>query len=144
MRAIVVGTDGSQDAERAIHRAAEIAKGTGARLHLVTAVPEVSIREPIASSARTQQVNLGAVAGDVLARASRELEAEGVAVETHARQGDPAHVLIEVAHEVEADLIVVGARGGNAVQRFLLGSVSSKLSHYATTSVMVVRAGEGD
>lgn len=139
MHAIVVGTDGSEHAERAVQQAAEIAKGTGTKVHLVTAVPDVSVREPIASSARTQHVNLGTVAEGVLVRASRELEAQGVEVETYARQGDPARILIEVAEEVGAELIIVGARGGNALQRFLLGSVSSKLSHYATTSVMVVR-----
>jgi nucleotide-binding universal stress UspA family protein len=64
-----------------------------------------------------------------------------VDVETHAREGEPAKVILEVAQEQNADLIVVGARGLTGFERFLLGSVSSKLSHHASCSVMIVREG---
>jgi nucleotide-binding universal stress UspA family protein len=140
MRSIVVGTDGSPGAKAAVRRAAEVAKGSEARLHLVTAFPDVpSYRETITSSAKADPVELRQAAENVLSRASRELEAEGMEVASHARGGDPAQVIIEVAQEQEADLIVVGARGLTGLQRFLLGSVSSKLSHHSPTSVMVVR-----
>jgi nucleotide-binding universal stress UspA family protein len=48
-------------------------------------------------------------------------------------------VILDVAQEQNADLIVVGARGLNAFERFLLGSVSSKLSHHAPCTLMIVR-----
>jgi nucleotide-binding universal stress UspA family protein len=143
MGPIVVGTDGSPGAMLAVRRAATIAAGPGATVHLVTAIPEVSLREPIASSARTENVSMGAVAEDVLARARHALEEAGVAVETHTERGDPAHVILDVAERIDAELIVVGARGLSGLQRFLLGSVSTKVSHYARTSVMVVRPPEG-
>ena len=140
MRSIVVGTDGSPSADAAVRRAAEIAKGTGAQVHLVTAYPDVPIyRETIASSAKAEPIELRQVAESVAARESRTLTDEGIEVMTHAREGDPADVLINVAQEVGADLILVGARGLTGLQRFLLGSVSSKLSHHAPMSVMVVR-----
>jgi nucleotide-binding universal stress UspA family protein len=117
-----------------------MAKGTGRPVHLVTAYPDgPSYGEVITSSAKTAPVDFLHVAENVLARESRILEDQGVEVTTHARGGDPAAVLIAVAEEVDADLIVVGARGLSALQRFLLGSVSSKLSHHAPVSVMVVR-----
>jgi nucleotide-binding universal stress UspA family protein len=53
--------------------------------------------------------------------------------------GDPAHRLLEVAEEREADLIVVGSQGLSAIDRFLLGSVSEKVLRYAECSVLVVR-----
>jgi|SRR5215218_360236 len=140
MRSIVLGTDGSPSAEAAVRRAAEIAKGTGARVHLATAYPDVATyRETISSSAKAEPIDLRQVAESVLAREARALEDEGVEVTTHAREGDPAEVIIDVAEELGADLIIVGARGLSGLQRFLLGSVSSKLSHHAPTSVMVVR-----
>ena len=140
MRSIVVGTDGSPGAKAAVLRAAEVARGNEARVHLVTAYPDIpSYGETITSSAKADPIDLRQAAETVLSRASRELEADGIEVEAHAREGDPAHVIIEVAQENEADLIVVGARGLTGLQRFLLGSVSSKLSHHAPTSVMVVR-----
>jgi nucleotide-binding universal stress UspA family protein len=140
MKSIVVGTDGSPSAESAVRRAAQIAKGSGARMHLVTAYPDApAYTEGISSSAKREPINLGDVAESVLARAAGELASQGVEVETYAQQGDPANVILEVAQEQDADLIVVGARGLTGLQRFLLGSVSSKLSHHAPCSVMIVR-----
>lgn len=140
MQSIIVGTDGSPSAEVAVRRAIEVAKGSGAVVHLVTAFPDVpSYRERIGSSAKRDPINLREVAESVLARAAGELTSQGVDVETSAREGDAANVILDVAQEQNADLIVVGARGLTGFERFLLGSVSSKLSHHAPCSVMIVR-----
>jgi nucleotide-binding universal stress UspA family protein len=138
MESIVVGTDGSPSAEAAVKRAAEVARGTGARVHLVTAYPDIpSYRERIGSSAKRQSIDLREVADTVLARTASKLS--GIEVETHAREGDAAQVIADVAQEQNADLIVVGDRGLTGLERFLLGSVSSKLSHHSPCSVMIVR-----
>ena len=139
MRAIVVGTDGSPGAERALRRAVNIAKATGAQLHVVTAYPDGSYRETVGGTARTETIDFREAAEGVLAREASHAQSEGVSVETQARQGDPAQVLIDVAEEMGAELIVVGARGLTGLQRWLLGSVSSKLSHHAHCDVMIVR-----
>lgn len=140
MQSIIVGTDGSPSAVVAVRRAIEVAKGSGAVVHLVTAFPDVpSYRERIGSSAKRDPINLREVAESVLARAAGELTSQGVDVETSAREGDAANVILDVAQEQNADLIVVGARGLTGFERFLLGSVSSKLSHHAPCSVMIVR-----
>jgi universal stress protein family protein len=54
------------------------------------------------------------------------------------REDDAAEALIELAEEQNGDLIVVGSRGLSAVERFLLGSVSQKVSQHAPTTVMVM------
>jgi nucleotide-binding universal stress UspA family protein len=142
MESIVVGTDGSPSAEAAVRQATDVARWSGALLHLVTAYPDiVSYRERIGSSAKRDPIDLGEVAETVLARTADEVTSHGVDVETHAREGEPAKVILEVAQEQNADLIVVGARGLTGFERFLLGSVSSKLSHHASCSVMIVREG---
>jgi nucleotide-binding universal stress UspA family protein len=139
-RSIVVGTDGSQPAERALREAIQIASRDGARLHVVTAFPDPAvIRERITSGATSTSVNLVEVADAVLARAAREAAEAGVEVETYSRELDPAEAIIEVATEQQADLIVVGNRGLTGVQRFLLGSVSAKVSEHAPCNVMIVR-----
>src|SRR3712207_4124795 len=121
MKSIVVGTDGSASAAAAVRRGAEIATGSGAELHLVTAFPDVpSYRERLESSAKRESIDLREVAEGVLARAADEAKGRGVQVETHAREGDAAKVILDVAEEQNADLIVVGARGLTAFQRFLL------------------------
>ena len=140
-RSIVVGTDGSEPAREAVRQATDMASREGARLHLVTAYPDPqTLRERMAGGAHTEPIDLRRVADAVLERAAHDALAKRVEVETHVREGDPAEVIIDVASEQKADLIVVGSRGLTGITRFLLGSVSSKVSQHASCSVMIVRA----
>jgi nucleotide-binding universal stress UspA family protein len=74
-----------------------------------------------------------------LADAARDVDDAGVEVQTIARQGEPADVILDVAEEQNADLIVVGNKGMTGAKRFLLGSVPNKVSHHAPSSVLIVR-----
>jgi nucleotide-binding universal stress UspA family protein len=139
-RSIVVGTDGSQPAERALEEALAIAARDDADLHIVTAFPDPAlIRERITSGATAATVNLSQVADSVLSRATERANAKGVRAQTHASESEPAEAILQLASEVNADLIVVGSRGLSGIQRFLLGSVSAKVSEHASCSVMIVR-----
>jgi nucleotide-binding universal stress UspA family protein len=139
-RSIVIGTDGSGPAERALDEAITIASRDGAALHVVTAFPDPAvIREKITSGATAASVNLSEVADQVLTRAAERAQERGVTAETHAHESEPAEAILEVAAAQDADLIVVGSRGLSGIQRFLLGSVSSKVSEHASCSVMIVR-----
>lgn len=138
-RSIVVGTDGSETAEGAVREATELAKLSGARLHVVTAYPGTQYRERLGSTARRDPVDLREVAEAVTQRAAQRIVSEGLDVDTHARAGDPAEVLIDVAEETAANLIVVGSKGMRGAARFLLGSVPGKVSHHARASVLIVR-----
>lgn len=139
-RSIVVGTDGSQPAERALEEALAIAARDDAELHIVTAFPDPAlIRERITSGATAAPVNLSQVADSVLNRAVERANAKGVRAQTHASESEPAEAILQLASEVNADLIVVGSRGLSGIQRFLLGSVSAKVSEHASCSVMIVR-----
>ena len=136
---IVVGTDGSKTAEEAVRQATELAQAAGARVHVVTAYHPGQHGERLSTTARRAPVDLPDVAAALLARARERIEGQGVAVETHAREGDPAEALIDVAAETGADLIVVGNKGMAGAARFLLGSVPNKVSHHAPSSVLIVR-----
>ena len=57
----------------------------------------------------------------------------------HARQGDPADAIIDVAEQNRSDLIVVGNKGMTGAKRFFLGAVPNKISHHAPCSVLIVR-----
>ena len=138
---IVVGTDGSEPAERAVREAIDIAARDGAELHVVTAFHDQAMfRERIESGATSVEINLQEVGESVAARAVREAEAAGVKVTSHAHEGDPAEAILDTAKEQNADLIVVGSRGLTGAQRFLLGSVSQKVMEHAACNVMIVRA----
>jgi nucleotide-binding universal stress UspA family protein len=125
---IVVGTDGSPTASRAVEQAIELAAATGATLHLVHAW-DVS---PAMARVEDDGAELLAATAEVVAEA-------GVAVETHIVRSDPADALITVAGDVHADLLVVGNRGMAGIQRLLLGSVANRISHHSPCTLLIVR-----
>ncbi len=142
--AMVVGTDGSETAREAVRQAADLAQRLGAKVHLVSAyepVPEGRLREERHQVPDDLQwmVNPREDVSVTLAEAAEGLQGQGVSVETHAREGDPADAILDVAEEQGADLIVVGNKGMTGAKRFLLGSVPNKVSHHAPCSVMIIR-----
>jgi nucleotide-binding universal stress UspA family protein len=139
MNAIVVGTDGSPGAEAAVRKVIELVPGEGVTVHLVCAYPGRSALERIGMTARQDPTDLRGVAADVLARDERRFIEAGFAVQKHVREGDPAHVIIDVADEQNADLVVVGARGHSGLRRVMLGSVTGKLAHHAPKSLLIVQ-----
>ena len=142
---IVVGTDGSETASRAVEQAIDLARAVGARLELVSAYEPVP-RERIREEARQAPEDLEAWTfnpredvEEVLRVAANAAQGAGVQVNIHARQGDPADALLDVAEEQGASLIIVGNKGMTGAKRFLLGSVPDKVSHHASCSVLIVR-----
>jgi nucleotide-binding universal stress UspA family protein len=141
---IVVGTDGSETAREAVRQATELATRLDADIHLVSAyepVPEGRLREERQEVPEDLQwmVNPREDVAATLEEAEEQLKNAGVGVETHAREGDPADAILDVAEEKNADLIVVGNKGMTGAKRFLLGSVPNKVSHHAPCSVMIIR-----
>ena len=141
---IVVGTDGSDTAKEAVRQATELAKQVGAKLHLVSAyepVPEGRLRQERQQVPDDLQwmVNPREDVNTTLKEAAQAIEEEGLDVETHPREGDPADAILDVAEEKSSDLIVVGNKGMTGARRFLLGSVPNKVSHHAPSSVMIVK-----
>ena len=67
-----------------------------------------------------------------------KLRTDGVEVNTHVCEGEPADVLIGMAEMTKADLIVVGSKGMHGARRFI-GSVPNRVTHRAPVSVLVVR-----
>jgi nucleotide-binding universal stress UspA family protein len=141
---MVVGTDGSETATEAVRQATDLAKQLGATVHLVSAyepVPEGRLREERQQVPDDLQwmVNPREDVSATLEQAAKGLEEQGVKVETHSREGDPADAILDVAEEQGADLIVVGNKGMTGAKRFLLGSVPNKISHHAPCSVLIIR-----
>jgi nucleotide-binding universal stress UspA family protein len=141
---IVVGTDGSDTAAEAVRQATELALTVRARIYLVCAyepVPESRLRAERLEVPQDLQwmVNPRADVERLLETSAEAMRAAGVAVETLAREGDPADAILDVAEQRGADLIVVGNKGMTGAKRFLLGSVPNKVSHHAPCSVLIIR-----
>src|SRR3954471_11581597 len=143
-RSIVVGTDGSDTASKAVDEAIDLAKAVGAAVCVVSAyepVPKARLREEARQTPSDLQgmVNPREGADAPLADAAELVRAAGVEVEPFAREGAPADAILDVAEERDADLIIVGNKGMTGARRFLLGSVPNKVSHHAPCSVLIVR-----
>ena len=143
-RSIVVGTDGSETAGKAVNEAIDLAKSLNAQIWLVSAyepVPKARLREEARQTPSDLQwmINPREEVDSTLSDAADLVRSAGLEVETFAREGDPADAILDVAEERDADLIVVGNKGMTGARRFLLGSVPNKVSHHAPCSVLIVR-----
>jgi nucleotide-binding universal stress UspA family protein len=142
---IVVGTDGSDTARKAVQEAADLAAQMGAAMDIVSAYTPVSnqrLREEARQAPEDVQwmVTPREDVDAKLNEAKELVEKAGVEkVNLHPREGDPADAILDVAEERNADLIVVGNKGMSGAKRFLLGSVPNKVSHHAPCSVLIVR-----
>ena len=141
---IVVGTDGSETANEAVRQATELAKAVGSSIDLVSAYEPVSsarLREEAQQVPKDMEwmVNPREDVDATLKAAAEQIEEAGVEVHTHAREGDPADAILDVAEERKTDLINVGNKGMTGAKRFLLGSVPNKVSHHAPCSVLIIR-----
>jgi nucleotide-binding universal stress UspA family protein len=144
---ILVAIDGSQNGQRALEAAVELAKGLKAELriaHVVyiptlfwsmgvsgAAVPSQEIEEDAAKAGR-----------QLLAKAVKFAKDSGVANPKDELVTDlvsPAQGLVQLAERDEADVVVVGTRGNGGFKKLVLGSVANSVLHYADCSVLVTK-----
>ena len=141
MRRIMVATDGSSGADRAVDVAAEIAKSLSGNLLIVTVADSLTFEQA------QQMARAEGSTGDVLeAMTTQTLKtAEARARDLGASQielqvgwGDITRSLIDIARGGSVEMIVVGRRGRGQLAGLLLGSVSQKLVSLAPCAVVVV------
>jgi nucleotide-binding universal stress UspA family protein len=149
---VVVGSDGSATAERAVRHGAELAAVDGARMVVVTAYEAAHHRSAMDQLAGTEPGGDEGAPEDVRWMLTDRGQADGVAqrarliaheigvqgVVIQSDEGDPAEVLLDAAKFYDADLLVVGSVGLVGAKRFLLGSVASSVLHHAPCDVLVV------
>ena len=129
MSTIVAGYDGSPSSQRALDRAAWLAKLTGSKLVVTSVVPVLIGGVPSSEP------------GEELQEAAAAARAHDVEPELVEAIGDPAQAITEVAEMHDADLIVVGTREPSLVERALGWSVSEKVQRRAHCDVLIVHAG---
>ncbi len=139
--AIVVGTDGSDTAKRAVAEAVRLASALGAELHVVSAFEPLrgaKIAGAPEGAAKIWQPLPDSQVESTLSQAAAGVRMKNIEVTTHALEKDPADALLEVAEKVDADMIVVGNKGMHSASRFVLGNVPNKVSHRARCNVLIV------
>lgn len=140
---IVVGCDLSEGSEIALDRAIQLADQHRALIVLVYAQADDA---PIGNTNNEMLKQLGEVSAAVRVEEARELAGRlekvherGLEAECVSRTGPPAEVLIAVATERRAELIVVGTHGRTGIARFLIGSQATEVIRVATVDVLVCR-----
>jgi nucleotide-binding universal stress UspA family protein len=124
-RPIVVGTDGSPRATRALRKAIRLAKALEGELHIVSSSKSVDSAEAAAATAAAEAAD------------------RGVATIRYALQDDhPADLLLAAARIRDPAIMVVGNKGMHEDERERFGNVPDKLSHKATTSVLIAFTGD--
>ena len=148
---IVIGMDGSPDAELAVDAVARRVWPAGSEARLIT-VLDTRLAHAVASliprlarwSGEGELVQKDdAWLQRMITAATQKLQSAGLAVSTTTPEGDPREVLVEAASNWRADCIFLGARGLSGIERFLIGSVSSSVAAAAGCSVEVVRSVAG-
>lgn len=142
---VVVGTDGSDSSLRAVERAAAIAADHGAKLIVATAHLPVPVEKgryaiPPGSDHGQDYRTVGEAPFYAILQNARERahQAGAMDVEEKPVVGTPINALVQLAEEIQADLLVVGNVGLNSVAGRLLGSVPSEVSRRARTDVLIV------
>lgn len=135
---VAVGTDGSATAAEAVREAAEIARRFGAKLVLLSAFRD-SRGSPTGAAKNIElqwASNSSARVRSILEQIEADLGQSGIECDTLADDGDPAEVLVRLAEECGADLLVIGNKG---MKRRVLGSVPNTVTHKANCSVLVIK-----
>jgi len=144
MMRILVATDGSDAASRAVELAARLASGLGGTLKIVTIVGGYDLpREQLSAFSRQEHAASDAFRSNLsektLAMAKqRAMELGAPDVQSESQSGDVATSIIDVARRDGADVIVLGKRGLGRLTGLLLGSVSQKLVSLAPCAVIIV------
>jgi nucleotide-binding universal stress UspA family protein len=133
---VVIATDGSESAERAVHTALDLADRFDAAVHALYVVDEDEIRSTPDSVREDVHEAMQTAGDDALSFVEDEAGAD---VETAVREGKPAAEVVEYADGVGADVIAVGTRGRHGDHAFLLGSVAESVVRRAPMPVLTVR-----
>lgn len=140
---IMVGVDGSPGSSNAAGFAARLASKLGARVVAVHAVGLLDVwpEHPEAHEERNDHRHVTELADGTWTQPIRDAGIEPVIV---LRDGPPSHVLLDVADEYEANLLVVGTRGAGQAELLTLGGTATRLTtHSSRPTVVVPEPGDG-
>lgn len=141
---ILIATDGSDLAQKAVAQGLAIAKALGSKVTAINvsepwvavAPGEVAMAFPIKDYDDSVKANAERILGAVAA----EAQSVGVTCDTlHVKDQFPAEGILETSEKLGCDLIVMASHGRRGLMRFLLGSQANKVLTHGTTPVLICR-----
>ncbi len=146
IKRILVPVDFSPDSRNALQYAADLAAVFRAGIVTLHVVEPVYVAEPYLGVAPEVGILLDEQvrnAKAVLARLATDLKKKGQRIRTMVTAGPPALLIVDVAKDVRADLIVMGTHGRTGLAHLLIGSVAEKVVRTAQCPVLTVRGAVG-
>ena len=141
VRRVVVGLDGSPNAQAALDYVVGLAKPLDAEVVAIYALMPLEYvypPHPLALPVQFDEQALRSLQGQLDDEWCRPLREAGIRYRARVIAGRPSNVLDDAARDEGADLIVVGRRGRSAARELLAGSVSHELSHRSEIPVLIV------
>ena len=134
---ILVPLDGSENSQKALLHACDLAKNFQANLILVYVVDK-----PLSLNLLDRKEYLGILRkfGDkVLIKGKQTAKIQGIDATTIIKEGNISNEIIKLAKNKKCNLIIVGNKGLGATARFFLGSISNKLANNSPCSILIVK-----
>lgn len=143
---ILVPTDGSKCAEKAAQHAIILASQNNAELivlnvletHSLTGLPVEDFTRKINEIFRREGIDALERISKMYKDLSREKDIRSFKLTLKTEEGHPADMILQTAEKENVDLVVMGASGKHAVERFILGSVAEKVVRHAKCPVLTV------
>jgi nucleotide-binding universal stress UspA family protein len=135
---ILHANDGSDHAFNALSLALKIAKQSNAELHMIS-VEEIDYLPETMEDVRQETGTAARRFHSVVNRSRSMAEEAQVKLETHVVAGHPVRDIVDLARDLKADLLVVGASGHSALYDRMIGSRADRIVHLAPCPVLVVR-----
>ena len=133
---ILVPLDGSDQSQKALLHACDLAKNYRANLILLYVIE----KSPINLLDRKEYLDIFRKFGDkVLARAKKSISEKGLDAKIVMKEGNIVNEISKIAKKENCNLVVVGNKGLGKTARFFLGSVSNKLANSSPCSILIVK-----
>jgi nucleotide-binding universal stress UspA family protein len=144
IKRIIVGTDFSETAERAVDAAVSLAAQVGAVVSVVHAyeLPMYSFPDGVVVSSPDAAKRITTDALQRLEKTVEQRKDSGISIQSTLRMGAPWDELNAIADEEDADVIVVGTHGRRGFSRVMLGSVAERLVRTSVRPLLVIRGDE--
>ena len=135
---ILHANDGSEPAFHALMLALAIARQNNSELHMVS-IEEIDYMPEFIEEIRQETGTAARRFHGVVQRARKLAEESGVSLQTHVLPGHPVRDVVQLAAELKADLLVIGATGHSALYERMIGSRADRIVQLAPCPVLVVK-----
>ena len=138
---ILLAYDGSDGSKLALEKAADVAKTSGAEFHILAVgrIPEYAETVSEVDEAKEQASSFSS---KIIDEAIRNLGQRGLTATSHIDFGKPGDVILRIAEDLKADLVVLGTNVHSAMRRRFLGATVDKVVDHAHCSVLVIKGGD--